>query len=180
MIHHEFFDASIALHSFDKGIKPGLILTRRSQQQISREYRDIFAYDFKAEKNPEDLSYFKPCQLTNGGCCKDDLLVDRASIITKNLYRKAREWKCFFPVILEFGLWDWNGFVMLGRFIGRSELAFFSELVFVPKGGARRWDCCDLKLTELPEGKHISTPITSHKYVPGCFNMLQPCLMILI
>ena len=118
------FDAGTALHSFEKGIKPGLILTDRSQQQIAREYRDIFAYDFKAEKNTEDLSYFKPCQLTHGGCCKDDLLVDRASILTKNVYRKARERKGVFPVILEFGLGDWNGFVVLGRFIGKGELAF--------------------------------------------------------
>ena len=170
IVNHELFDAGTAMHSFDKGIKPGLVLADRSLQQVSSDYKDIFAYDFNAVPNPGDMSYFKPCSLTNGGCCKDDLLVDRAAIITWNLYDRAKAWKNVLPVILEFGVGDLNGFVMLGRMVGSGEVAFFSELVLVPKGDGRRWDCCDLKLTELPTGKHTSIPTSSHKYFSRIFQ----------
>ena len=169
LINNSVFDSGTALHDFDKGIKPSLIKSSCSRQEIVSTYKELFDYDHKPVPNPADISHFKPCCVKHGGYCKGDALVDRAGMMTSNLHVVCGPWKDEFPIILEFSVGAWDGFVMLGRLIGKGELGIISRCEFLPKGPDRPWDCCDIQFGEL-DGKAMHLPVTSYEYFVGMLS----------
>ena len=50
---------------------------------------------------------------------------------------------------------------MLGKIVGKGDLAILSNLEFIPKGPECAWDCCDIMCVDLA-GKPMHLPRTSH------------------
>ena len=165
MMNHAVFSSGTEMFDFDKGIKPPLVRVDATQSQIAADYKELFGYDFKPVPNPADLSFFKSCRLRCGGFCESDQLIDHAATLTHNRYSMSASgnWKADFPIILELAIGNLNGYVMLGRVVGRGELSFFSKCVFVPQSAGHPWNCCDLEMVMVGD-RPTSIPITSHKY----------------
>ena len=159
MLGHSVFDSGTALHDYGTGLKPGLIQSQLNQSEVRKAYKDLFDYDHEPVPNPPGYNkYFKPCCTQHGGYCKHDELVNRADVLSRNLYKVCQPWKSDFPVLLQIGGigGDTSEFVFLGKLFG-SSTGIFSQCVFVPRDNPDLYDCCDL---QFQSGVH--QPVTSH------------------